>query len=436
MSPFYISALQNGGVKMKCCQICNSTENLENLTIDNELITICNECKSQHLKQCYDCQEFFLDTENDYVIDYAGDIYCESCSENLSYCEKCNEYHNSDDFVKIENIDEYWCAGCAESHAYRCSDCGDWVSDNYGDDTTYLCQLCYENSYFRCDDCDEIYHIDDMYSTDFGCYCEYCYNENHAHNDLIHDYSYTPDLNFQSSNNETAKVLPYLGFELESGGLSSSYDCNNIAEKITENNDDIFYLKEDGSIPNYGFELVSHPITLKRHKELDWQNILVTMSNNGLKSHGLGEESCGLHVHVSRNFLTPYKWILLDWLVSKYQDKFELLARRQENHWAKFKKNSNESVKDTYGKSSCRYQAVNFCNYHTVEFRLFRGTLKYSTFMATLELVDALVHWAKQFSINNIMQTKDAFVDFQKYVLTHQNLYNNLIEYMEVKLCA
>ena len=37
-----------------------------------------------------------------------------------------------------------------------------------------------------------------------------------------------------------------------------------------------------------------------------------------------------------------------------------------------------------------RYAAVNLCNYHTVEFRLFRGTLKYNTFIATIQLVNRI----------------------------------------------
>ena len=41
-------------------------------------------------------------------------------------------------------------------------------------------------------------------------------------------------------------------------------------------------------------------------------------------------------------------------------------------------------------KSGCngRYVAVNLNNYHTIEFRLFRGTLKYNTFIATLQMVN------------------------------------------------
>ena len=37
-----------------------------------------------------------------------------------------------------------------------------------------------------------------------------------------------------------------------------------------------------------------------------------------------------------------------------------------------------------------RYAAVNLCNYQTIEFRLFRGTLKYNTFIAAIELVNKI----------------------------------------------
>lgn len=37
-----------------------------------------------------------------------------------------------------------------------------------------------------------------------------------------------------------------------------------------------------------------------------------------------------------------------------------------------------------------RYAAVNLCNYQTIEFRLFRGTLKYNTFIAAIELVNRI----------------------------------------------
>ena len=41
-----------------------------------------------------------------------------------------------------------------------------------------------------------------------------------------------------------------------------------------------------------------------------------------------------------------------------------------------------------------RYVAVNLCNTHTVEFRLFRGTLKLNTILATLQLVNHICELA------------------------------------------
>ena len=38
-----------------------------------------------------------------------------------------------------------------------------------------------------------------------------------------------------------------------------------------------------------------------------------------------------------------------------------------------------------------RYHAVNIANEHTIEFRMFRGTLKYNTLIATLELLDCII---------------------------------------------
>lgn len=408
------------------CHICGTTEELE---VYGEF-HLCPDCRDEHLRQCSDCGEYFIDNENDYVIDREENIYCESCRDELSFCEHCEEYSCSEDFVHLEDTDEWWCRSCAERDAYQCMDCSDWVSENHGDSNHILCSGCFEDRYTWCSDCGDLVHIDDSFSTDDGIYCEYCYNENHSSN--IHNYSYEPCLNFQCADDENdEKSLPYLGFELEAGGVSIS-ERNDIAETISDG-EETFYLKEDGSIPDYGFELVSHPITLKRHKELDWEITLKEMSNGGMKSHDLGESGCGLHVHVSRNYLTSYKWLLIDWFISKYQDKFELIARRKETHWARFKKSNGLPVKDVYGKSSgTRYQAVNFENRNTVEFRLFRGTLNFSTFMATLEIVDALVHWARQLSISDILASKDAFRNFTDYIRSN-SLYENAVNYLNDK---
>ncbi len=413
------------------CHLCGTVEEVESFEVDGDMVELCPDCRQEHLQECSCCRESFIDTENDYVVDRDGEVYCNTCQlEHLSYCPRCNQYSASDDFNRIDDLDEYWCDSCSDE-AYQCLECGNWSSDNHGDEDAPLCGRCFENYYSICNDCDSVVHNDNAYYHDDGTYCQYCYDQNHSSN--VHDYSYEPYLNFQSSDKDDETCLAYLGFELEAGGLSSSYDCKNIAESISDG-EETFYLKEDGSIPEHGFELVSHPITLKRHKELDWADILRQMSSAGMRSHDLGTESCGLHVHVSRNYLSSYKWLLIDWFISKYQSNFEVIARRKETHWACFKKSNGQPVKDVYGKSSgTRYQAVNFENTNTVEFRLFRGTLKFTTFIAILEIVDALVHWAKQLSISDILAAGDAFGDFTRFIQNNGELYVNAVNYLTEK---
>lgn len=413
------------------CQLCGTIENVNHYGD----FCLCDDCKREHVERCCNCNDSFLKDEEDYVMTSSGDIYCESCAAGgLYFCDCCNEYTDVDHITYIENLEEWYCRDCARMNARQCDDCGCWSTEDFGDMNITLCRSCYVDRYCTCDSCDVVIRQDDAHYCDDDGWtrCEECYND-HSGSSHIHNYAYTPDLNFQWADDEKPKKpLPYLGFELEAGGVSSAAR-RDIAEALSGYNSGFFYLKEDSSIPDYGFELVSHPITLKRHKELDWYGVFKEMYRGGMRSHDLGEESCGLHVHVSRNYLTDYKWLLVDWFISKHQDKFEIIARRKETHWARFKKSDGLPIKEVYGKSiGSRYQAVNFENRNTVEFRLFRGTLNFSTFMATLEIVDALVHWADQLSVSDILTTGDAFRNFTDY-LRANSLYENAANYLNKK---
>ena len=54
----------------------------------------------------------------------------------------------------------------------------------------------------------------------------------------------------------------------------------------------------------------------------------------------------------------------------------------------------SNTAKETYRKAKDkhmgRYVAVNLSNISTIEFRMFRGTLRYGTFIATLQLVEEI----------------------------------------------
>lgn len=53
---------------------------------------------------------------------------------------------------------------------------------------------------------------------------------------------------------------------------------------------------------------------------------------------------------------------------------------------------------------------MNLTNYETIEFRLFRGTLRYQTFIATLDLVSHICYLASQLSDEDF--EKMSWLDF------------------------
>lgn len=83
------------------------------------------------------------------------------------------------------------------------------------------------------------------------------------------------------------------------------------------------------------------------------------------------------------------------YFVEHHWNEMLKFSRRSEyamNRWAARYgyENSPKAIMDKAKKNYGRYVAVNLCNYHTIEFRLFRGTLKYNTLIATLELVNKI----------------------------------------------
>ena len=147
-------------------------------------------------------------------------------------------------------------------------------------------------------------------------------------------------------------------------------------------------------------EIVTHPMTLDYHlHQMPWAAILNKAKELGYLSHQAG--TCGLHVHVNRTAFGETE-----------EEQEEVIGRILyffEKHWEELLKFSRRSQKqlrrwaDRYGLkehpkqvldiakgSQERYMCVNLTNYHTVEFRMFRGTLKLNTLIATLQLIDRI----------------------------------------------
>ena len=87
-----------------------------------------------------------------------------------------------------------------------------------------------------------------------------------------------------------------------------------------------------------------------------------------------------------------------------------------------------------------KYVALNLCHENTVEFRLFKGTLKISTILAYIEFCDACVEFCRGESMVSIVNHKrdKIWKKFASFV-NSRNKYRNLKNHMERKgvlVCA
>jgi hypothetical protein len=361
---------------------------------------------------------------------------CEDCGEPFPEAIGGTVHYRSPN-GRIES--KVVCESCLENYV-KCEDCGEYW---YRQETYYtgygylICEPCYVNGYGYCDACNEIYHADDLIYSDWHdeTYCQSCARSNGGN--AINDYSYKPSPKFRHFNQNTNESVfsrdssnrLYEGFELE---LESPREpAGEVAQNLIDNFDadeDVFYCKHDGSLDD-GFEIVSHPMTLRAHKTQDYENILKSLKDAGCKSHNT--TTCGLHVHVSRSFFTQSEMVKLGLFVYFNRSRLETFARRTESSYAKFKPLNRSNYLES-AESRERYEAINFEPYHTIEFRLFKGTLNYETFMATLEFCDAVSRFVKTISAVCIAgKDGDSWAKFESFVKSNGNRkrYKNLVAY-------
>ena len=318
----------------------------------------------------------------------------EDNNKNNLYCSHCGALIGEDEeFGEVNG--EIVCNDCIERYTSTCDRCGEtiWTDDSYGDEYTTLCSHCYENHYTRCSCCDTLLHEDDCYHLDGYDYCSECYHDEVDKNRSIHDYSYKPEPIFYGDSKR------YFGIELEIDGAGKDSDNADELLKRANADDEHIYIKSDGSLDD-GMELVSHPMSLEYHRHFCWEALMKKATSLGYRSHQTS--TCGLHVHVNRdcfgNSREEQDEVIsrILYFVETHWNELLKFSRRSEysmNRWAArygFEKTGKEILDKAQKGNNGRYAAVNLCNYATIEFRLFRGTLKYNTLIAAIELVNEI----------------------------------------------
>lgn len=328
-------------------------------------------------------------------------------------CNHCRTAINEEDTIFIDN--ESLCYVCADEQTFICYECGErhWNDEGYGYSNYRICERCYDNHYSTCEDCGRTVHNDDLYYDDNDDY-GYCHSCHQKRSGVIRSYDYKPEPLFYTAE-EISPLRSYdnreglfygVEIEVDKGGE----EAENAEELLTIGNKayEHIYIKHDGSL-NDGFEIVSHPMSLKYHLDtMLWEELFNRAIALNYRSHQT--DTCGLHIHVDRKALgnTPEEQestiARILYFIERYWGQLLVFSRRTEyqiSRWANRyglmsdPKATLDSAKKSYNN---RYVCLNLQNYQTIEFRIFRGTLKYKTFLATLQLVDEICNKAKSMS--------------------------------------
>ncbi len=391
----------------------------------------CSDCGDR----CSDCGEEFL--KEKLTTNADGQMICEEClDESYFYCEDCGKWHYMGDSAMYSYNDTYLCGKCYDYNYITCEDCGVVVryNESYinGNDDR-ICEHCYENDYFCCDDCGGIFH-NDYYGNDG--YCQNCERERSSHSDYVHNYSYTPSTYFHGDNK-----LPFYGMELETDNYR---DKENAAEQLSDISEceDQFYMKEDGSLSNDGIEIVFHPRTCQAWLDYDLKTLVKTVRRHGGKSFDATGNSCGIHIHRSKKDLSIVSLTKLTLFFGKCAHEITKLAQRKSDYasFEFFEDNASHGKCLTYGcikksgHKAERYQAINFQNNQTIEFRIFKGTLKEESIYAYIAFCDYVTSYCKASLLSDMLDGDKLWKGFMGYVkLQKGTMADNFRTYLKTK---
>lgn len=305
-----------------------------------------------------------------------------------------------------------------------CTDCGKEIisHDNlvYVDgEYRHLCEECFGN-YTECSVCGDYFLTRFAYHSDDSLICPNCYNTTFIYNDEMnlitgyHDHNGLIHTMFKLPNEQDNL---FFGIELEIDRKShyqsiNSSERNLCAKEIMEvlpNN--FIYFESDGSLYE-GFENITQPATLKYHESLkdQYKKMFSIIRNHNLRSHQTS--TCGLHVHFNRNFFTPDEEescvAKILYLIERFWGEVVIFSRRKLSNIERWAgrygiDNCNKIAHEWKNKNYLdRYYAVNLTNENTIEFRIFRGTLKWNSFIATIQFCYNVVTYAKYKTISEL----------------------------------
>ena len=265
-------------------------------------------------------------------------------------------------------------------------------------------------------------------------------NRNKKH--YIHEYNYTPEYIKHFMDHENKRTTLLLGAEIEVGGNKPEVDSNNkqlvvkrciqIMNGSESDKEDLIYSTYDGTVQ---IELDTMPCSLEYHqKKMNYKEMFKYLDEQGYKGHDCA--TAGLHIHANRDYLGKTKMqqdLVISkilYIIEKFNDNICVIGRKNTDY-SRFV--GDRCKEDTVINLFTKYNdtgkkaALNLQHKDTIEFRMFKSTLKYETFLLTLEFVKDIIDFAKSINIeeiemitwNDLMKTFSK--DLQQYYIDRYN---------------
>lgn len=412
------------------CDFCGAIIEGEAIEVDGKHFCDAGCAMNAGYRECANCNEWFAGSADDcqYI---AGEWFCSmDCAHECGWeqCVECGEWVKDSDAIWADDGDygPYCSGSCAQrDNNFQCDRCGEWHhnDDNYvvsveGGWHEHWCYDCWSEYARTCERCEEDWDEDCL---DSRGRCPDCHNNDSEH---LHEYGWTPHLEYYG---EDMDEEPTLGIELETDGGDERGDyCDELWEIPQFSK--LCWMTEDGSLDN-GVEITTMPMTLSYHVKMlpMYESISETASRYDFVSHNGGR--CGLHVNIGSDFfgnsrkakeLGGYKLLRL---CQRFERQLMTFSRRTSDRWCHYhtscdfapkkdvekisvlKASSPYAYDDDEGMftkarkaygTSCHSDCVNLSHISSrIEIRIFRGTLKWTTYFASLALANGMAHIAK-----------------------------------------
>lgn len=258
----------------------------------------------------------------------------------------------------------------------------------------------------------------------------------------IHSHDYKPDYIPHYMENENPDTTLLLGAEIEVAGNHPETDrkikedvvkkCIQTMNGSDSDEENLIYSTHDGTVQ---IEFDTMPCSLEFHKnKMNYRKMFKYLDSVGYKGHDC--DCAGLHIHADRKYLGKTKFqqdlviAKILYIIEKFNDDLCIIARRN-NGYSVFcgDKCASDTAVTLYGKyrNTGKRAALNLQHSNTIEFRMFRSTLKYETLLLTLELVQNIINFSKNISFEELedMSWNDLMNTFsdelKRYYISRRN---------------